>query len=876
MMYQVLCDNLPLYDLRDEELVLNSPVVDLKENNAGSFSFTIFPEHPYYNSLQKMKSVVQVFDKGEEIFCGRIVKENADLYNRKKIVCEGELAYLNDSVQRPAVYHDMTVRGYLQTLINIHNAQIAELNLAIKFNAECAGESASYDYVSLYYVKNGKVYSAFTRQKANNVAAKTYVIPSTEFYVYWHTDSSVNNFYGIKVDSVEITDATAIIGSSATLPNYEATTVTKVTDIETEHTPYKNSSNLLWHYAHTIPDNYTVGKMFAVGAVTVTDSNDSLYKYTNWETTMTVIKTDLLDTYGGHLRIRKVNGIRYLDYLEDYPNTNTQIIKFGDNLLDFTQDIDATCIATAIIPLGARLEESSIEGLEERLTIKSVNNDCDFVYSESAVNTYGWVYKTVTFDDVHVPANLKSKGEKYLSDIQFANVSLTVKAIDLNMMDVDIERIKMLDEIKVQSEPNGLDRFFPVTQMKVYLDKPSNNTITLGQSVSSGMTGSASSANSEIMKKINEIPSESKILKEAQDNATQLIHSATNGHVVTTADEQLIMDTDDKETARKVWRWNLNGLGYSKTGYNGQYETAITMDGQIVGERLVGGSVSAEKLDVRYTSSVEKLITDAQSDAEGYTDDKLKSYWTKVQVETAIKNTGDSILLSAKETATAYTDNKLKNYSTAAQIKVTTDAITSEVNKKLNSSEWSTKVRQSATDIQIAWNNISKYIQFAAGELRIYDSAVTSTQKLRAKFNDSGNHFYRDGYYVGKIGTNQWSGNSAHKGLVFDLDVQGKYMAFAQKASSSATSYTTMLCFSRANSIYDTYGIHFGCHVDFHSNTVSNLRIDSSSVKYNGSWYNGYTGAIPIICTFSSSNGNSSWTYSKIRVADGLIVGYWN
>ena len=59
-MYQVLCDNLPLFDLRDEELVLNSPKVDLKENNAGSFDFTIFPTHPYYDKIQKMKSVIQL------------------------------------------------------------------------------------------------------------------------------------------------------------------------------------------------------------------------------------------------------------------------------------------------------------------------------------------------------------------------------------------------------------------------------------------------------------------------------------------------------------------------------------------------------------------------------------------------------------------------------------------------------------------------------------------------------------------------------------------------------------------------------------------------------------------------------------------------
>lgn len=831
-MYQVLCDNLPLYDLRDDELVLKSPKVSLKDNNAGSFEFTILPTHPYYDNIQKMKSVIQVMDDENEIFCGRVIEESVDFYNRKKVICEGELAFFNDSIQRPAVYHNMTVRGYLQTLINIHNAQIAELNLAIKFNAECAGESASYDYVSLYYVKNGKVYSAFLKKRADDVASKTFVIPSTEFYVYWHTDASVNSFYGIAVDEVEITGASAIVGTIATLPSYPVQEVTKVTDIQTEHKPYQNSSNLIWHYAHTIPTNYTVGKMFLIGAVTVTDSNDSLYKYTNWETTLQVIKTDLLDTYGGHLRIRKVNGIRYLDYLEDYPNTNTQVIEFGQNLLDFTKDIDASDIATAIIPLGARLEESSIEGLEERLTIESVNSGVDFVHSDSAVNNYGWVYKTVIFDDVNVPANLKTKGQQYLNDIQFENITLTVKAVDLHMLNVDIERIKMLDEIKVISKPNALDRFFPVTQMTINLDDPSSNTITLGQKASSGMTGSASSANQEIMKKISEIPSESKILKEAQDNATQLIHSATNGHVVTTADEQLIMDTDDKETARKVWRWNLNGLGYSNTGYNGQFNTAITMDGQIVGERLVGGSVSAEKLDINYRTTVEKKIELAETNAEGYTDEKLNSYWTRVQVETAIKNTGDSILLSAKETAIAYTDNKLTNYYSKAQIDVKTNSITSEVNKKVNNADFGTKITQNAYNVRVAWNNNSKYVQFENGSIALYNGAVTTSQK-RAVFNESGNHFYRDGYYVGKIGTNYLQTDSSKKGLNFDLEYTGAYMTWASKDSSGANTYTMKWTYVQKNKGWSGYTageLHAGCNIDMHNYTLKNVNFEGGGI----------------------------------------------
>ena len=123
-MYRVLCDGLPIYDLRDENLVLIDPKLDLEVNKAGSFSFKMPPQHPQYELPQKMLSCIQVFQDDEEVFNGRITECKIDFYNRKYFTCEGQLAYLNDSIQRPAEYHDMTVRGYLESLIASHNKQV--------------------------------------------------------------------------------------------------------------------------------------------------------------------------------------------------------------------------------------------------------------------------------------------------------------------------------------------------------------------------------------------------------------------------------------------------------------------------------------------------------------------------------------------------------------------------------------------------------------------------------------------------------------------------------------------------------------------------------------------------------------------------------
>jgi len=884
-MYKVYCDGLPLHDLEKADLFLNNPSVSLEDNDSGQFDFKISPKHPYYDRIKKLKSVVTVLHNDVEIFSGRPTEERSDFYKNKKVVCKGELDYLTDSIQRPAEYHNMTVRGFLETMIEIHNAQVVEPNIGITFDPQCFTKKD--DHISLYYKKDNQWYRVLDRVKGVDVAGKTFVVPTLDFYIFF-TGALAEEAYGWKVDSVELTDdecsAATRVSPFSYMLRYPMTTTSDLDDVQTPH-PYNSQQNRGWHYTKVIPSDYQGKKMFAVGQVTVTDSNDSLYRYTNYENTLQAIKEKLIKRLGGHIRIRKVDGVKYIDYLADFPNVNEQVIRFGKNLLDFSTTIDATDIATAIIPLGGKLPTSTIQALDERLTIKSVNGGSDFIYTQEAVDNFGWIFRTVTFDDVNVASNLKRKGTEYLQSVQFENLVLSVSAVDLNNLDVSIERINLLDTIRVVSPPHGLDKFFPVTKLKLSLDNPEKDKITLGSEEDVSFSSSSVSSNQDVIERINAVPSQRIILEEAMANATALITAATHGHVVTTAEEQLIMDTDDVETATKVWRWNLGGLGFSNSGYNGTYLSAMTMDGGIVGQRIVAGSISADKLDVVYRTSVETQISNAQaaaeSNAEDYTDTALQPYWTRLEVENAISVNGEGVLLSAKGYAENYTDTQLQSYTKSADLQVTLDGITSTVAQKLNSNELSTRIQQSATDVRIAWNNISKYIQFANAELQIYDSANTSTQKLRSKLNDSGHHFYRDGYYVGKIGTNQWTGNNDHKGLVFDLEPNGKYMAFAQKASSSDTAYTTMLCFSRANSIYSTYGMHLGCDMNAHNYTIKNVYLDGVSVAYNGSNYSGYTGTIPIVTDVTitaQSDGGISWDIqtSKLRVSNGIIVGYWS
>ena len=303
-------------------------------------------------------------------------------------------------------------------------------------------------------------------------------------------------------------------------------------------------------------------------------------------------------------------------------------------------------------------------------------------------------------------------------------------------------------------------------------------------------------------------------------------------------------------------------------------------------ETHITASKEEIELGVSKTYETKTIVDQKIKSANDLTDEKLTEYSTTEQMQAAINLKAEEIDLSVSKTyetkttvtekiksANDLTDEKLTEYSTTeemnAAIKVQADSITTEVKKKVNSSEFGTKITQNAYNVRVAWNGNSKYIQLEAGQLAIYNGEVSTPQK-RAVFDERGNHFYRDGYYVGKIGTNEWSGNNAHKGLVFDLDYQGKYMAFAQMKSQGAGTYTTMLCFSRAGSIYDQYGIHLGC--DFYGHWFDMYNVDLHDVNING--YGVADGkSIPIVTEIhDNGNGTVGWTTSSISVRGGMIT----
>ncbi|MBO5441298.1 MAG: hypothetical protein J6A09_01875, partial [Alphaproteobacteria bacterium] len=284
------------------------------------------------------------------------------------------------------------------------------------------------------------------------------------------------------------------------------------------------------------------------------------------------------------------------------------------------------------------------------------------------------------------------------------------------------------------------------------------------------------------------------------------------------------MDTPDMNSAQRVWRWNLSGLGYSSTGVNGPFEMAMTMDGAIIadfitagtinGALIKAGSVEAESLSQEYTQSV----TDAINDVE-------------TNVTQAFQAADGQ--LSSTISATYLTKNSASStYATKTALTQTASEISTEVSKKVDNSEFSTKITQNAYSVRVAWNNNSNYIQLESGQLAIYNGSVSTSQK-RAVFDENGNHFYRDGYYVGKIGTNKLVSDNAKKGLIFDLEDQGAYTAWAARETASSNTYTLRWTYVQNGKAWENYAentLHAGCDIDMHYYTLKNVSFEGGGI----------------------------------------------
>ena len=418
-MYRILCDSYVLYDPRLQNLFVLEPTLTQKKNEPGELTFTIPQEHPHYGVIEKLKSRINVYRDDTLIWVGRVIEDERDLYENRRVVVEGALAFFLDGTMRPFTM-DGTTTELWAYILAVHNAQV----------------------------------NANQRLFLGNCSVSGSVSISTKDYL------------------------------------------------------------------------------------------------SSWQ----VLKTFLLDPLGGYLIVKfddDENPI--LDYLADVPDTSTQRIEFGENLIDLVLSKNASETYTACIPLGAALRDIDPESESDaRLTIECVNDGQDYLIDAALAAEYGVIFaqsSMTSWDEITDATILMNKGLDWLNGTG-ARFKRTIKlsAVDLHNADANVESFRFLDKVVVSCGAICPEETYVLSELTIPLNNPASTGIVLGDSRPS-LVGEEIRQNSSVKNRIESIEADytthgeiKEIVQEQISQNTSILQSAQQ--IIMTALEDYVRTQD--------------------------------------------------------------------------------------------------------------------------------------------------------------------------------------------------------------------------------------------------------------------------------------------------------------------------------------------
>lgn len=224
----------------------------------------------------------------------------------------------------------------------------------------------------------------------------------------------------------------------------------------------------------------TAEQQIKPGVVTVSDPNNYIARSSEeYATAMTTISDKLFkSSLGGNLLIRYENDGNYLDYYAALPLTNTQTMKFAENLLDLSSETDGADIYTAILPEGK--DGLTIVNLPDGDLTDDLVKSGKIIYSKSGVATYGRITRHIKWGDVTVDTNLRTKAKAALADNGLSMPeTITCKAVDLGWQE-GIQHFRVGRMTALVSTPHGYSASYPLMELAPDILDPGNTQITLG------------------------------------------------------------------------------------------------------------------------------------------------------------------------------------------------------------------------------------------------------------------------------------------------------------------------------------------------------------------------------------------------------------
>lgn len=315
----------------------------------------------------------------------------------------------------------------------------------------------------------------------------------------------------------------------------------------------------------------------------------------------------VLDVWGGEYEWDMFDVILHSKRGKD----NGVVIEYGKNLTSLEQDNDFSSVYTHLLPYAVikNGDTESVVTLSE-ITIPIVET---YAREKTLIKDFSSFFKdgeTVTED------TLRAKAKSYIKQNPFGDETPTVKVSFEPLWQQPeysqfLEKVNLCDTVIVRHPDMNIEVKTKVIETVYDALAEKYSSITLGTAKSNFVNTVAEikSTTDEIKKETDSFPL---LMNTAIKNATSLISGQQGGFVVMHTDsvtgkpyELLILDNENLYDARNVWRWNVSGLGFSKSGYNGPYETAITADGKIVADFITSGTLMANIIKAGVISSAD-------------------------------------------------------------------------------------------------------------------------------------------------------------------------------------------------------------------------------------------------------------------------------
>lgn len=424
-----------------EETKLENIELKMTVNSAGSLSLTLPVTNAGYSKIKHMTTEVIAYrnDVGKimkEIWRGRVLTEDKDFWKNRVIFCEGELAYLNDTIQPPTVYKNKTIIEFLTQVLYNHNIRVNDEKYKFRL-----GTVTVEDVSEVYRYTN-----------------------------YENTLDTINSWLIDRLGGIlriRHENGYRYLDYLDTYPNVASQTIEfgkNLTDI----TQYWDLSDFA---TVVLPLGNQLDQIQIENKVIYDPGDGTVYKdpETEYPANVSEIEDVFLDIptlvvgnkdYRRPLGFKLVDDIAKLTYIKPNSTTPTKA--------------DIATLNTV---------EDYYPELDEYLDIADVNDGSPYLINQNGVNAYGRIEKVINYDDITNATDLKTAGQEYLTSIQYDSTRIELSAVDLHYFDIDVTTINLLDVVLVISQPHELQKLFPVTELSIPLNKPEDASITLSGSI---------------------------------------------------------------------------------------------------------------------------------------------------------------------------------------------------------------------------------------------------------------------------------------------------------------------------------------------------------------------------------------------------------